>query len=134
LSYGRSFDRERCGPSAAPGPFSAAPHCRLDCDGDQWRSVACRSDRADVYRLAVLLARQMGRRFIRVLPTTLEDLLDVVGRPYDGVDHVVMDDVHETVFDPGKSDYPLVPVGMVAQTPCDVIANLTCISGWLRST
>ena len=76
----------------------------------------------------------MGRRFIRVLPTTLEDLLDVVGRPYDGVDHVVMDDVHETVFDPGKSDYPLVPVGMVAQTPCDVIANLTCISGWLRST
>jgi hypothetical protein len=58
---------------------------------------------------------------MRVLPTLIEDLLDVVGRPYDGVDHVVMDDVHETMLDPGKSDHPLVAVGVVAQTPCDVI-------------
>jgi hypothetical protein len=63
------------------------------------------------------------------LPTLVYDLLDVVGRPYDGVDHVVMDDVHETMFDPGKSDHPLVPVGVVAQTPCDVIANLSLHTG-----
>jgi hypothetical protein len=43
-----------------------------------------------------------------------EDLLDVVGRPYDGVDHIALDDVHETVLDPGKGDHPLVAVGIVA--------------------
>jgi hypothetical protein len=63
------------------------------------------------------------------LPTLVYDLLDVVGRPYDGVDHVVMDDVHETMFDPCKSDHPLVPVGVVAQTPCDVITNLGLHTG-----
>jgi hypothetical protein len=63
------------------------------------------------------------------LPTLVYDLLDVVGRPYDGVDHVVMDDVHETMFDPGKSDHPLVPVGVVAQTACNVITNLGLHTG-----
>ena len=58
------------------------------------------------------------------LPTLVCDLLDVIARPYDGIDHVVMDDVHETMLDPGKGDHPLVAVGIVAQTPCDVIANL----------
>jgi hypothetical protein len=57
---------------------------------------------------------------MRVLPTLVEDLLDVVGRPYDGIDHVVMDDVHETMLDPGKCDHPLAALGVVAQTPCDV--------------
>jgi len=42
------------------------------------------------YGLVVLLVRQRGRRFVRVLPTLVEDLLDVVGRPYDGIDHVVL--------------------------------------------
>jgi hypothetical protein len=36
-----------------------------------------------------------GPRSIGVLPTLAEDLLDVVGRPYDGVDYVVLD-VRET--------------------------------------
>src|SRR5262245_47333441 len=66
---------------------------------------------------------------MRGLPTLVCDLLDVVARPYDGVDHVVMDDVHETMFDPGKRDHPLVATGVVAQTPCDVIANLNLDSG-----
>ena len=43
--------------------------------------------------------------------------------------HVVMNNVHETMFVPGKSDHPLVAVGMVAQTPCDVIANLNLHTG-----
>jgi hypothetical protein len=30
---------------------------------------------------------------MRVLPTLVEDLLDIVGRPYDGVDDVVLDGV-----------------------------------------
>src|SRR2546430_2862294 len=61
---------------------------------------------------------------MRVLPTLVEDLLDIVGRPYDGVDDVVLDGVHETMLDPCKSDHPLAAVGVVAQTPCDVAANL----------
>jgi hypothetical protein len=63
------------------------------------------------------------------LPTLVCDLLDVVWRPYDGIDHVVMDDVHETMFDPSKNDHPLVAAGVVAQTPCDVIANLNLHTG-----
>ena len=66
---------------------------------------------------------------MRALPTLVEDLFDVVGRPYDGVDHVVLDDVCETMLDPTKSDYPLPTVGVVAQTPCDVAANLNLHSG-----
>jgi hypothetical protein len=50
---------------------------------------------------------------MRVSPTLVEDLLDVVGRPYDGVDHVVLDDIHEAMLDllytvqiayPGRGD------------------------------
>jgi len=66
---------------------------------------------------------------MRGLPTLVCDVLDVVGRPYDGVDHVVMDDVHEPMFDPGKSNDPLVAAGVVAQTACDVIANLNLHTG-----
>ena len=66
---------------------------------------------------------------MRVLLTLVEDLLEVVGRPYDGIDHVVMDDVHETMLDPGKCDHPLAALGVVAQTPCDVAANLNLHSG-----
>jgi hypothetical protein len=65
-----------------------------------------------------------GPRSIGVLPTLAEDLLDVVGRPYDGVDYVVLDDVRETMLDPAKGDHPLATVGVVAQTACDVAANL----------
>ena len=32
---------------------------------------------------------------MRVSPTLVEDLLGVVGRPYHGVDHIVLDDIHE---------------------------------------
>ena len=37
-------------------------------------------------RAVLLLARQRRPRLMRALPTLVEDLLDVVGRPYDGVD------------------------------------------------
>ena len=40
------------------------------------------------------------------------------------VDHVVLNDVHQTMFDPGKSDYASRSHGVVAQTACDVVANL----------
>jgi hypothetical protein len=77
------------------------------------------------YGLVVLLVRQQGSRFMRGLPTLVCDLLDVVGRPYDGVNHVVMDDIHETMFDPGKSDHPLVAVGGRADTlRCDCESQL----------
>jgi hypothetical protein len=45
------------------------------------------------------------------------------------VDHVVLNDVHQTMFDPGKSDYPLAAMGVVAQTACDVVANLNLHCG-----
>jgi hypothetical protein len=51
----------------------------------------------------VVVTRQWGSRFLRVLPSLVEDLLDVVGRSYDGVDYVVLDDVNETILDPGES-------------------------------
>ena len=66
---------------------------------------------------------------MRGLPTLVCDLLDLVGRAYDCINHVATDDVHETMFDPGKRDHPLVAAGVVAQTPCDVIANLNLDSG-----
>jgi hypothetical protein len=50
---------------------------------------------ASPYGLVVSLTRPRGPRSIGVLPTLAEDLLDVVGRPYDGVDYVVLDDVRE---------------------------------------
>ena len=33
------------------------------------------------------------------------------------------------MLDPGKSDHPLAAVGVVAQTPCDVAANLYLHTG-----
>src|SRR3982074_3058791 len=66
---------------------------------------------------------------MHVLSTFVEDLLDVVGRSYDGIDYVVLHDVHETMLDPGKSDHPLAGVGVVAQTLCDVAANLFLHAG-----
>src|SRR6266566_5212112 len=84
---------------------------------------------ASPYGLVVSLTRPRGPRSIGVLSTLAEDLLDVVGRPYDGVDYVVLDDVRETMLDPAKSDHPLATVGVVAQTPCDVAANLNLHSG-----
>jgi hypothetical protein len=33
------------------------------------------------------------------------------------------------MFDPGKRDYSLVAAWVVAQTPCDVIANLNLDTG-----
>src|SRR5262245_3566966 len=92
-------------------------------------SRAVRCSRQAPYGSVLLLARQRGPRFRHILPTLIEGLLDVVGWPYDGVDHVVIDDVHETMLDPGKSDYPLAPVGVVAQTACDVVANLNLHRG-----
>jgi hypothetical protein len=52
------------------------------------------------------LTRPRGPGSIGVLPTLAEDLRDVVGRPYDGVDYVVLDDVRETMLDPAKGDHP----------------------------
>jgi hypothetical protein len=45
------------------------------------------------------------------------------------VDHVVLNDVHQTMFDLGKSDYPLAAMGVVAHTACDVVANLNLHCG-----
>jgi hypothetical protein len=66
---------------------------------------------------------------LHVLPTLVEDLLDIVGRAHDGIDYVVLHDIPETMPDPGESDHPLAAVGVVAQTPCDVAANLNLHSG-----
>ena len=49
------------------------------------------------------------------------------------IDYVVLHDIHETMLDPGESDHPLAAVGVVAQTPRDVAANLYLQPGWLRS-
>ena len=38
----------------------------------------------------VVLTRQRRLPFLHVLPTLVEDLLDIVGRSYDGVDYVVL--------------------------------------------
>jgi hypothetical protein len=66
-----------------------------------------------------------------VLPTLVEDLLDIVGRPYDGIDYVVLHDIHETMLDPGESDHPLAAVGIVRHLA--LWLRNTCIPGWLRS-
>ena len=47
-------------------------------------------------------------------------------------DHVALDGVHETMLDPGKSDYPLAAIGVVAQTSCDVAANLNLHTGLVK--
>ena len=77
----------------------------------------------------VVLTRQRRLPFLHVLPTLVEDLLDIVGRAYDGVDYVVLHDVRETMLDPAKGDHPLAAVGVVAQTPRDVAANFYLHSG-----
>ena len=69
--------------------------------------------------LVVLVALCFGQRrsrFMRVWLTLVKDLLDVVGRPYNGVDYVVPNSVHETMLDSGKGDHPLATFGKVAQT------------------
>jgi hypothetical protein len=71
-----------------------------------WGPAGSKPPRA---RTVVSLTRPRGPRSIGVLPTLAEDLLDVVGRPYDGVDYVVLDDVRETMLDPAKSDHPEGP-------------------------
>ena len=58
---------------------------------------------------------------MHVLPTLFEDLLDVVRRSYDGVDYVVLHDVHETMLDASKSDRALAAGGVISQTPCNVL-------------
>ena len=78
----------------------------------------------------VVLTRQRRLPFLHVLPTLVEDLLDIVGRSYDGIDYVVLHDIHETMLDPGESDHPLAAVGVVAQTPRDVAANFY-LHAWL---
>jgi hypothetical protein len=77
----------------------------------------------------VILRWQQSLPFLHVLPTLVEDLLDIVGRSYGGIDYVVLHDIHETMLDPGESDHPLAAVGEIAQTPCDVAANLNLHSG-----
>jgi hypothetical protein len=66
---------------------------------------------------------------MRVLPTLVEDLLDVVGRSYDGVDHIVLHNIHEAMLNPGKGDHSLATVGVVSQTPCDMATNLNLHTG-----
>jgi len=71
----------------------------------------------------VVLQRRRRLPFLYVLPTLVEDLLDVVGRSYDGIDYVVLHDIHEAMLDPGESNHPLAALGVVAQTPRDVAAD-----------
>ena len=71
----------------------------------------------------MVFTRQRRLPFLHVLPIRVENLLDIVGRSYDGIDYVVLHDIHETMLDPGESDHPLAAVGVVAQTPRDVAAN-----------
>jgi hypothetical protein len=40
-----------------------------------------------------------------------------------------VDDIHETMLDPGESDHSLAALGVVAQTACDVVANLNLHCG-----
>jgi hypothetical protein len=47
--------------------------------------------------------RQRGRRFMG-LSHDHDNLLDVIGRAYEGVDHVFMDGVRETMLDSAESD------------------------------
>ena len=70
---------------------------------------------------------------MRALPTLVENLFDVVGRPYDGVDYVVLDDVCETMLDPTKSDHPSPPWGKSRRHRAMWLRTSTCIAGWLRS-
>src|SRR6478609_6560631 len=57
----------------------------------------------------VVLTRQRRLPFLHVLPTLVEDLLDIVGRSYDGIDYVVLHHIHETMLDPSE---PLAAVGV----------------------
>ena len=76
----------------------------------------------------MFVLRVRGPRFIH-WATLVKNLFDVVGRTYDGVDHVVVDGVHETVLDTGESDHSLAALGEVAQITCDVAANLNLHGG-----
>src|SRR6476619_8008673 len=71
----------------------------------------------------VVLPRQRRLPFLYLLPTLVEDLLDVVGRSYDGIDYVVLHDIHEALLDPGESNHALAALGIVAQTARDVAAD-----------
>ena len=80
-----------------------------------------------VLQLLALLALQVRRRVVvRIFPTCIDHLLDVVGRPDDSIDHVTVDGVHEAMLHPAKRDYPLTPLRVVAQTSCDMVAYLPC--------
>jgi hypothetical protein len=76
-----------------------------------------------LYGSVVGLTRQQRLAFLYALPTLVEDLFDVVGRSYDGIDYVVLHDIHEAMLDPGEGDHPLAAVGVVAQTSRDVAAD-----------
>src|SRR5262249_24933809 len=59
---------------------------------------------------------------IRHFKSSVGDLLDVVGRPYDSINHVV---VHGVT----KSDHAVAALREVAQTPENVAADLNLHSG-----
>ena len=107
-----------------------APHeptskaCELTCSPIRVREAPTWQARAStLYRLSRGPYAAAETTLLACLPTLVEDLLDIVGRSYDGIDYVVVHDIHETMLDPGESDYPLAAVGVVAQTPSDVAAN-----------
>ena len=58
-----------------------------------------------------VLTRQRRLPFLHVLPTFVEDLLDIAGRSYDGIDYVVLHDIHETMLDPARVITPSPPLG-----------------------
>ena len=91
---------EACEPTCSPIRVRGATKHR---HGSQGR-VRCTGS-------VVVLRRQRRLPFLHALPTLVEDLLDIVGRSYDGIDYVVLHDIHETMLDPGESDHPLAAVG-----------------------
>jgi hypothetical protein len=77
----------------------------------------------------VLQVGSVDRASSPLKPALVDDLLDVLRWSYDGVDHVVVDGIRETMLDSAKSDHPLAAMGEVAQAPGDVVAALHLHSG-----
>ena len=64
-----------------------------------------------LYRSVAVLTRQRRLPFLHVLPTLVEDLLDIIGRPYDGIDYVVVTTYMKQCSTPARVITPSPPLG-----------------------